>query len=810
MREKGDQVGFQAGVSKISMKITSSLLTREPAELDDVFADPSQALRQPHPLFFLTSIFFLSIFLINTAVAQETFQYSGHLESDSVRKAQMGLSISGTNVTGNLRLEAVCQSNARLPGAEFKFDGTLSGTWEGKGSISGTWTGTVIWCDKSEPRSGEMTITGTQGGVYFSGSGSYYNRYVFSPTGKVYNPSEAAGAPSSWRPTVTVRNSDGKQGIREDHASAPSYGSLGRPREGFQSGIVPNMRGSLLGTVEMSLNETRMFSIPLGGATWYWGRSSDGKRIVSATDCYAAAYYVEGAALKDLGIVGDGTNVKAVGEGIGRVYGRKSGCKCEYEGGEQGRCPISAVWLVVVGEKGYMEYTGKKRPAASDEAGPAPDIKRASVSGRTVMRGSKTPVDNAQISLVSSQGGSYSRDNWKSGSNGGFNITADNMLISGVHEVMAFKKSADMGTREDPITVDKDLWPIKRYLVRISKQNTRQGTIDVGDIEMDTVDNIFNKGAGREAVENRGTVKKDAPPTTQGKDTGPSQAGYNPLSDPGLKDKGSVKPDFAGVDKLGGEFQDGIGKSNKSDQASQQTPISQPETYTGSGKKKDDDANEPTHPPGYPPYDYPPDDFIGTGGYYPGDPNWGKGGKHGGGSHKPVCDSSQRSSAYDAGYKCGKKAAKQHGKMSSDCLSAFNTYKNIDKKTGWGSCLAGGFDDGYRSGLSLTAEAAGGSGSGSGTGSSSGSIQNITAELRNKAGENVHIFVEGQDNFGPHNRLTPGGSRTVKVNAPQGGIIKFVAGRNGQVLSHCGYPTSSGASALVTFSGSNTLTCAPK
>lgn len=198
MREKGNQVGFQAGVSKISMEIASSLLTGEPAGLDDVVAGPSQSLRRPLPLFFLIYIFSMSVFLVNTASAQETFQYSGHLESDSIRNAHMNLSISGANVTGTLRLNAVCQSNARLPGAEFNFSGTVNGTWEGKGAISGTWTGTVIWCDKAEPRGGEMTITATQGGIYFNSAGSYYNRYVFSPTGKVYNPSETAGAPSAW------------------------------------------------------------------------------------------------------------------------------------------------------------------------------------------------------------------------------------------------------------------------------------------------------------------------------------------------------------------------------------------------------------------------------------------------------------------------------------------------------------------------------------------------------------------------------------------------------------------------------------
>jgi hypothetical protein len=737
----------------------------------------------------------LSALFLNTASAQGTFQYSGHLESDSVRSAQMNLSISGSNVAGNLRLNAVCQSNARLPGAEFNFSGTLNGTWEG-GAISGIWTGKVIWCDKAEPRSGQMTITASQGGIHFNSTGSYYNRYIFTPLGKVYRPSEtpvAPGPPSSWpRPAVTP--------------SAPSFGSLGPPGEGFQSGVAPNMRGSVIGTVEMSLNETRLFTIPMGGATWYWGRSSDGKRIVNATDCYAPAYYVEGV-LKDMGIVGDGINVKAVGEGIGRVYGSKSGCKCEYEGGEQGRCPIYAVWLVVVGEKGYVEYTGKKRPDSTlSDTAQAPDIKRASVSGRTVMRGSKSPVGNAQISLVSSQGGSYSRDDWKSNPNGEFNIRAENMLISGVYEVMAFKKSADTGTREDPITVDRDLWPVKRYLVTITRDNSQKEGFYVGDIEMDTVDNIFNKGSGRETTEKRDPVRKETTPKQTGKNTSLPQGGYNPVGDPNLKSPGTSAQsiDIASVDKLGGEFQDVQGKEKYADHGQQQqTPINQPDSYTNSSEKKEEGSQETPYTSAYPPYDYPSGDGIITGTDF----TRGSAQNKGGWMASSPCDASRKQSAYLSGYDCGKKAKKNNGKMTQDCAPAFQTYKNMDKKSGWGSCLSGSFDDGYRSGLSSITKATKDPGSGS------GSAQETAAELHNKAGENVHIFVEGQDNFGPHNKLAPGQKRTIILGKPpQGGTIKFAAGRNGQILARCSVnlnPKSSGMS-LVTFSGPNSLTCFAK
>ncbi|MCL5023430.1 MAG: hypothetical protein M1497_08720 [Nitrospirae bacterium] len=652
----------------------------------------------------------------------------------------MNLSISGTNITGNLSLDAVCHSNARLPGAEFNLKGNVEGQWEGKGAISGTWTGTVRWCGNDEQRSGSFSVSLSGGKVYFSATGSYYNRYVFTALGKVASggssggdSADASSPPSSWkRPTVTP--------------GASSYSSLGPPAPGFRSGIPPNLRESVFGTVEMNLNETRMFVMPQAGS---WFRTEDMKQIESFTNCYEASYYAEpGSMLRDEGKVGEGANVKAVGEGIGKVYGSK-GCNCIYVGGEQSHCTLRGVWLVVVGEKGYEEYTGKKRSESAD-SGPTPDIERVTVKGRTVLRGLKKPVGNAQISLLSSQGGTYYRDAWKSGSNGRFSIRAGNMLLSGVYEVMAQKRySDDMGTRADPFTVYKDLWPIKRYFVTITKETAQRGSIDVGDIELDTVDNIFNKGSGRDTSENRGSPTKDTASGKQGKDGRQPPGGYDPTSDPNFKNPGSKPTHIASADKLGGKFQEGQGKS-KGSEASQQAPASQPESYTGAGEKQDDSGKKTSYPIGYPSYDYPRDEVTGAGGYYPGNPNWGKGG--------------------------------QYGESTS------------------------------RSGTASTSSS--GSTPGSGSGSSSGAIQSVTAELQNKAGDNVHIFVEGQDNFGPQNKLGPGQKRTISLNvSPQGGTVKFVSGRNGQILARCSWtfnPNASRSTALVTFSDSSSLTCATK
>jgi hypothetical protein len=756
-------------------------------------------------------LLFVFIFLIVCSVGKiasaETFNYSsGYLESDSVRSASMTLSISGQTVTGNLSMNSVCQSNARLPGTEFRLNGNVSGQWEGSGSISGTWTGSVSWCGSSEERSGSFSISSGKGSVIFSSNGSYYNRYIFTPTGKISSSgspsgSSGSGSPSSWeRPKIIYES--------------PSYASFGPPRTGFQDGIPSEFRTNIMGTTEMSLKETRLFSLPMGG----WKNSADRTPLSNTSDCETAQYYTEPQnTLNNEGTVGDGINVKAIGEGIGRVWGRRICNDCIQESGIRGRCSLMGIWIVVVGEKGYEEYTGKKKNAPLSGTGPVSDIRKASLGGRVVMVRTKKPVGDAQISLISAQGGALYRDNWKSNSNGAFSIQADNMLITGLYEVMAQKRSADMGTTADPSTVHKDLWPIKKYFVSITKDLAEKGNIDVGDIEMDTVLNIFGgwdpdnpdritEGSGRDVSENRTPVTKNSPSKPAPSDTKPASSpsasapssassGYNPLGDPNLKNPTSKTPiNTAAIDKLGNDFQDGSNKTKKPDQTSQQSPISQPDSYKGGMKTPSEAGSTNVLPSGNSQYS-----GTQTGGGY----NKGSGAQ--GWSSSQACDESQRRSAYLAGFECGKKAKQNKGTMTKNCSSAVQTYRNIDSKSGWGTCLSGAFDEGYREGLAQI--------SGTQPSSNPKKPTKITAELENKAGENVHIFVAGQDNFGPQNKLTPGQKRTITLNISAGQSVTFTSGRNGQVLAQCSWTASSGSSnatAYVKFSGTNTLSCTTK
>lgn len=83
----------------------------------------------------------------------------------------------------------------------------------------------------------------------------------------------------------------------------------------------------------------------------------------------------------------------------------------------------------------------------------------------------------------------------------------------------------------------------------------------------------------------------------------------------------------------------------------------------------------------------------------------------------------------------------------------------------------------------------------------------VTAIFENRSSENVHIFVDGET-FGPENRITPGGRSEVAVRMPPDGRIKFIAGRNGQVIATKiwnGDPSDTKRYPRVVFDGKNLL-----
>jgi hypothetical protein len=75
----------------------------------------------------------------------------------------------------------------------------------------------------------------------------------------------------------------------------------------------------------------------------------------------------------------------------------------------------------------------------------------------------------------------------------------------------------------------------------------------------------------------------------------------------------------------------------------------------------------------------------------------------------------------------------------------------------------------------------------------------LQAELVNNGRDNVHIFVDGVETAGPQNRLTPGQSRTITVQAPGSGKVKFSFMRGGSWLGSCYWEASPDRIAVIRF-----------
>ncbi|MBI5848435.1 MAG: PKD domain-containing protein [Nitrospirae bacterium] len=323
-------------------------------------------------------------------------------------------------------------------------------------------------------------------------------------------------------------------------------------------------------------------------------------------------------------------------------------------------------------------------------------------------------------------------------------------------------------------------------------------------ITAEVTDAAGRSAAGSITLTVIGEKASKSPVRTSGSDVSksPTTPVYDPTKDPNIGSTNTKNINIAQVDQLGNDFRDGPKGPKQSDTKtdSRQSPVVQPDTYRNNKKEPDPggDPNSNTQP------FYPP---VSSSNPRTNWTDWTKSrGDRGDSSSrwdnsnnssapKANCDPSRKQAAYQDGVTCGQKAKQNNGTMSSECKTASQGYMNTDTQMGWGSCLYSGFDEGYRAGLGTTA---GGGG-------------DVMAELENRAGENVHIFAEGQDNFGPQNKLAPGEKKKVGIKVPKGGgSVKFIAGRNGQKLAECKWdytPDSWSRVPVVKFSAPKSLTC---
>ncbi len=224
--------------------------------------------------------------------------------------------------------------------------------------------------------------------------------------------------------------------------------------------------------------------------------------------------------------------------------------------------------------------------------------------------------------------------------------------------------------------------------------------------------------------------------------SGPAgQPVYDPTKDPGFKGGGG-QVDIASVDKAGKDFQDtGWGAKKTDEKAKDSQVTTQSDAYTDSGKKQGDGKEgRPPYPPytPYPPYN--PDSYGGHPGVHAGK-NW------------------------------------------TDLSGGRNTSSN------WGGSSGSGGSGGGWTGSGSSASSISSTGSDSSSGSAASTTKTsppkwfLTVVYENMSDTSVHIFTEGGETFSPNNLLAPGEKRNVSLIMPPDGRIKFISGRNGQVIS---------------------------
>jgi hypothetical protein len=223
---------------------------------------------------------------------------------------------------------------------------------------------------------------------------------------------------------------------------------------------------------------------------------------------------------------------------------------------------LIGLWVLVVNASGQI-VDGPDQPPGTGlpESTIKPDIPKALIKGRAVMRGTDTGVPGASVELRGVKTGVL-RSAWQTGPDGEFNIDAENLLSVDRYEVFVRKASRNAAR---PDSYLEDLWPIFEYLVSVNRDNCLN--LNVGRIEMATVGDLWG-GTGAPADRK----KVDVTPQPGGGGAGPATTG--PGQAPGA----------------------GAGGVPPSDQASGSLTIFKAPAVAGGGVSYGPDANEPDGP----------------------------------------------------------------------------------------------------------------------------------------------------------------------------------------------------------------------
>ncbi len=244
---------------------------------------------------------------------------------------------------------------------------------------------------------------------------------------------------------------------------------------------------------------------------------------------------------------------------------------------------------------------------------------------------------------------------------------------------------------------------------------------------------------------------------------------YNPTLDPSVGDKGKSL-DLSSVDSLSSQFQETKQTAKKSDARTAGPPsMAQSDTYTGrkQNEGKPDTASQPlTYAP------------SGTG---TSDATSGaRASTLLGGTYGPSTGAStaQTGKATTPSSTTSASAPSSPTMSGSSSSSPTTSAPAVSSPTASASASTSPTTNAPSSSMPITSAPT----SGTLPSSSASPAARLSAVYENNSDQYVHIFTEGES-FDPKNRLMPGERRTVSVTMPADGRVKFISGRNGQVIS---------------------------
>ena len=297
-------------------------------------------------------------------------------------------------------------------------------------------------------------------------------------------------------------------------------------------GVPERFRSTVVGSVVLKSGGTATLSMPHNGMKHLGGGEAFRGAVSRWENC-------------EWGVFGPGTmintgietaTVKATGAGTGYIRAIRDFSYTDNGGQKEGR--LMALWILVVNASGKAEVGPGQEPGPGLSGSTTkPDIPKARIQGRAVMRGTDTGVPDASVELRGARTGTL-QSTWQTGPNGEINIEADNLLSTDRYEVFVRKASKNAAR---PDSYLEDLWPIYEYQVSVTPDNCLK--LNVGRIEMASVGDLWG-GTGVQADRK----KKDVTPGTGGGSAGSSAAGSSQSPGAGV---GGVPPsDPAGAGRV--------------------------------------------------------------------------------------------------------------------------------------------------------------------------------------------------------------------------------------------------------------------